>query len=271
MFIFQRWWDQRTGQVLEHERQRAIQLRETLTRLGPAYIKIGQALSTRPDLVSPIYLEELSKLQDQLPPFSNQVAFQFIQEELGQPPDQIYAELTAEPIAAASLGQVYKGRLKTGEVVAVKVQRPGLAESITLDIYILRGLAGFAQRAFKSIRSDLVAILDEFAYRLFDEMDYNQEGRNAERFGELYSYLPDIYVPKIYWAYTNRRVLTMEWITGTKLTRPEVIQSQGIDARYLVEVGGAVLAAAIVAAWVFPRRSPSGQFAGNAGWQAGLS
>ena len=237
VFIFNRRWDRQTGQTAKNERRRAVQLRQTLTQLGPAYIKIGQALSTRPDLVSPTYLEELSKLQDQLPPFSNQLAYQFIEEELGELPNAIYAELTPEPIAAASLGQVYKGKLKTGESVAVKVQRPGLAESITLDIYILRGLAGWAQKIFKTIRSDLVAILDEFACSLFEEMDYNQEGRNAERFANLYGHLPDIYVPQIYWRYTNRRVLTMEWITGIKLTRPELIQAQGIDARYLIEIG----------------------------------
>uniref|UniRef100_B8HPK6 ABC-1 domain protein n=1 Tax=Cyanothece sp. (strain PCC 7425 / ATCC 29141) TaxID=395961 RepID=B8HPK6_CYAP4 len=236
-FIFSRWWDQWTGQENKHQLQRAVQLRETLTLLGPAYIKIGQALSTRPDLLSRPYLEELTKLQDQLPPFANELAFQFIEEELGAPPGQLYAELTAQPIAAASLGQVYKGKLPTGETVAVKVQRPGLAESITLDIYILRGLAGWAQRRFKRIRSDLVGILDEFAGRLFEEMDYTQEGRNAERFATLYSYMPDIYVPKIYWQYTNRRVLTMEWVTGTKLNQPESIQSQGTDARYLIDVG----------------------------------
>lgn len=235
--LFNRWWDKLTGQTKARQRQRAIQLRETLTRLGPAYIKVGQALSTRPDLLSSIYLEEMAKLQDQLPAFPNEVAFQFIEEELGAPPASLYAELTDNPIAAASLGQVYRGRLKTGEEVAVKVQRPGLAESITLDIFILRGLAFWIQRLLRSIRSDLVAILDEFADRLFDEMDYTQEGKNAERFARLYGYLPDVYVPRIYWQYTNHRVLTMEWVTGTKLNQPQLIQAQGIDPRYLVNVG----------------------------------
>jgi len=236
-FMIGRWWERRRGQTEAQQQRRAIRLRQILTHLGPAYIKIGQALSTRPDLVPPMYLEELAKLQDQLPPFSNQLAYQFIEEELGQPPTMLFAELSPDPIAAASLGQVYKGKLFTGETVAVKVQRPGLAEAITLDVHILRGLAAWAQKTFKTIRSDLVAILDEFAGRLFEEMDYTHEGHNAERFAKLYGRLPDIYVPKIYWDYTRRRVLTMEWITGTKLTRPEGIQAQGIDARYLIEVG----------------------------------
>jgi predicted unusual protein kinase regulating ubiquinone biosynthesis (AarF/ABC1/UbiB family) len=236
-FATRLWWDRVTGKSVEHQQQQAIHLREMLTNLGPAFIKIGQALSTRPDLVPPVYLEELTKLQDQLPPFPNEVAFQFIREELGKTPDQIYAELSPMPIAAASLGQVYKGKLKTGETVAVKVQRPGLAQSIALDMFILRRLAGWAMRNIKQIRSNLVAIADELATRIFEEMDYTHEGHNAERFEELYGMLPEIYVPKIYWEYTGRRVLTMEWITGTKLTQLDAIREQGIDATHIIDVG----------------------------------
>ncbi|PMB47420.1 hypothetical protein CEN40_08755 [Fischerella thermalis CCMEE 5205] len=236
-FALGMWWDSKRGIVVKNDRRRAIQLRQILTKLGPAYIKIGQALSTRPDLVPPTYLEELTQLQDKLPPFPNEIAYQFIQEELGAPPQEIYTELSPEPIAAASLGQVYKGKLSTGEEVAVKVQRPDLRERITIDLYILRRLAGWAQKNFKRIRSDLVGILDELGDRIFEEMDYIHEGENAERFYQLYGHLKDVYVPKIYWEYTNRRVLTMEWIEGTKLTNTEEIKAEGIDARYLIEVG----------------------------------
>lgn len=236
-FVLGVWWDKRTNRLTENQPWRAVQIREILTTLGPAYIKIGQALSTRPDLVPPAYLEELTRLQDQLPPFPNEVAFRFIEEELGARPEQIYAELSPMPIAAASLGQVYKGKLKSGEEVAVKVQRPGLAERITLDLYILRGLAAWAMKSVRRVRSDLVGIMDEFGTRIFEEMDYTQEGHNAERFAQLYGKLPDIYVPRIYWDYTNRRVLTMEWINGTKLIHPAEIREQGVDAAYLVEMG----------------------------------
>ncbi len=236
-FAFGLWSDSKRGIVVKNDRRRATQLRVLLTQLGPAYIKIGQALSTRPDLVPPVYLEELTKLQDQLPPFPNEIAYQFIKEELGAPPEDVYAELSAQPIAAASLGQVYKGKLKTGEEVAVKVQRPDLREGITIDLYILRNLAAWVQKKVKRVRSDLVGILDELGDRIFEEMDYIHEGENAERFFELYGHIKDIYVPKIYWEYTNRRVLTMEWINGTKLTQTEEISAQGIDARYLIEVG----------------------------------
>jgi len=236
-FALRIWWDKIRKRVRQNERLRAVQMREILTKLGPTYIKIGQALSTRPDLVPATYLEELAFLQDQLPPFPNEVAYHFIEDELGKPPQEIYAYLSPEPVAAASLGQVYKGKLKTGEDVAVKVQRPDLIGDISLDVYIMRSLAGWAQNNFKAIRSDLIAIIDEFAGRIFEEMDYSQEGRNAELFAEFYGYLPEIYIPSIYWEYTGRRVLTMEWITGTKLTNVPAIQAQGIDATHLVEVG----------------------------------
>ncbi len=230
-------WDRWWGKSPKTSRKRAIQLRELLTQLGPTYIKVGQALSTRPDLVPPVYLEELTTLQDQLPSFPNEVAYQFIEEELGAEATEIYAELSEKPIAAASLGQVYKGTLKTGEKVAVKVQRPDLVRRITLDIYIMRSLSLWAKHNIKQIRSDLVAITDELAARIFEEMNYIQEGQNAEKFKQLYGHLPEIYVPKIYWPYTGRRVLTMEWIEGTKLTNIRAIQAQGIDATHLVEVG----------------------------------
>lgn len=228
----------RQGSVSETtQRKQAIRLRKLLTDLGPAYIKIGQALSTRPDLIPPIYLDELTRLQDALPPFPNEVAFRYIEEELGAAPSEIYAELSANPVAAASLGQVYKGRLKTGETVAVKVQRPGLAQRITMDLYILRQIAQWATNNISRIRSDLVGIMDEFGARIFEEMDYTHEGANAVRFAELYGHLKDIYVPKIYGEYTARRVLTMEWIDGTKLTQLEKLERQGIDATHLIDVG----------------------------------
>ena len=210
------WWDSITGNTIPKQKKRARQLIRILTKLGPAYIKIGQALSTRPDVVPPTYLEELTTLQDKIPSFPNEVAFRFIEEELGQPPEAIYAELSPQPIAAASLGQVYKGRLKTGEEVAVKVQRPGLNRRISLDIYIMRLLAGFVQDRVKQVRSDLRAIIDELAERIFEETNYNQEGRNADKFNEFYGYMEEIYVPKIYWEYTGKRVLTMEWTSDNR-------------------------------------------------------
>jgi predicted unusual protein kinase regulating ubiquinone biosynthesis (AarF/ABC1/UbiB family) len=238
LFALRLWWDKKTGNSKKNQGKQAIQLREMLTKLGPAFIKIGQALSTRPDLVPPLYLEELTKLQDQLPAFPNEIAYRFIEEELGDRPENIYAELSPNPVAAASLGQVYKGKLKTGENVAVKVQRPGLKDSMGLDVYILRQLALWCVTTFKNrVKSDLVGIMDEFGARIYEEMDYTQEGRNAEKFQQLYGHIKDIYVPKIYWEYTGREVLTMEWVEGTKLTKLAELRQQGIDPTYLISVG----------------------------------
>ncbi|MGD1899973.1 MAG: ABC1 kinase family protein [Phormidesmis sp.] len=230
-------WDKVTSRQKINEQKRAEGLRVMLTKLGPAYIKVGQALSTRPDLITPAAMAEMVKLQDQLPAFSNEIAMRFIEEEIGQPPEAVYAYLSESPIAAASLGQVYKGRLKTGEDVAVKVQRPGLAEQITKDIYVIRMLAVWATNNIKQIRSDLVSIVDEFGLRIFEEMDYNHEGANAERFEQLYGYLPEILVPSIYSQYTGRRVLTMEWIEGIKLTELDELARRGIDPTHVIEVG----------------------------------
>ncbi|MGB2924023.1 MAG: AarF/ABC1/UbiB kinase family protein [Limnothrix sp.] len=238
-FALHIWWDKFRGKGKDPlaQSKQADHLKNILTKLGPTYIKIGQALSTRPDLVPPVYLSELTELQDQLPTFPNEIAFQFIEEELGRHPSEVYAEISPQPIAAASLGQVYQARLKTGERVAVKVQRPDLEQRITLDVFIMRAIAGWLQKNVKQVRSDLVGITDEFASRIFEEMNYSQEGRNAELFAELYGEMEEIYVPKIYWDYTGKRVITMEWLDGIKLTNIKEIEALGIDATHLVEVG----------------------------------
>lgn len=237
IFFLQIWFDKVTNRRSQKEQRRAERLRDILTNLGPAYIKVGQALSTRPDLVPPLYLDELTRLQDQLPPFANHIAMHFIEVELGAPAAEVFAELSTDPVAAASLGQVYKGRLHSGETVAVKVQRPGLARRIAQDLYIMRQLARWATNNLAQVRSDLVGIMDEFGARIFEEMDYTHEAENAIRFADLYGGLRDIYVPSIYPEYTARRVLTMEWVSGTKLTQIDALERQNIDATYLIDVG----------------------------------
>jgi predicted unusual protein kinase regulating ubiquinone biosynthesis (AarF/ABC1/UbiB family) len=231
------WWDAKMGRSAKMAQKRAKEIKQLITKLGPAFIKIGQALSTRPDIVPPVYMNELAQLQDQLPAFPNEIAFQFIREELGADPMDIYAEISPDAIAAASLGQVYKGKLHTGEPVAIKVQRPDIAEGIALDMYILRGLSAWAKQNFKFIRSNLVGILDQFASRIFEEMDYTHEGQNAEKFAQFYSQQPGIYVPSIYWQFTAKRVLTMEWVDGVKLTELDKIKALGFDSREIIGVG----------------------------------
>ena len=223
-----------SGKSKENEVKRAIQLRNIMTSLGPAYIKLGQALSIRPDLLSPSAMNELQQLCDKVPSYDSKVAMKLLEQELGRPWQEVYAELTPEPIAAASLGQVYKGKLMTGEDVAVKVQRPGVLETVTVDLYIIRRLGVFL-RNFPEItaRADVVGLLDEWAARFFEELDYVREGNNATRFAEqIREDLPQVVVPKTYEEFTSRRVLTTQWLEGEKLS-----QSQADDVGKLVNVG----------------------------------
>ncbi|MFB2976316.1 ABC1 kinase family protein [Microseira sp. BLCC-F43] len=231
-------WDYWRQREEENKLKRAAQLREMLTHLGPTFIKVGQALSTRPDLVRKDFLEELVKLQDQLPPFDNAIAFARIEQELGRPIGQMYGEISPNPVAAASLGQVYRARLKTGEEVAVKVQRPNLRPIITLDLYLMRWAASWlAPWLPLNLGHDLTLIVDEFGTKLFEEIDYLNEGRNAEKFASNFQNDPRVKVPAIYWRYCSSRVLTLEWINGFKLTDTPAVKAAGLDTDTLIEIG----------------------------------
>ncbi|KAL6548535.1 hypothetical protein OROGR_008956 [Orobanche gracilis] len=226
-------WDLISNKIKENEVARAIELREIVTSLGPAYIKLGQALSIRPDILSPTAMTELQKLCDKVPSFPDDVAMALLEEELGQPWYHVYSELSSSPIAAASLGQVYKGRLKeNGDLVAVKVQRPFVLETVTIDLFIIRNL-GLVLRKFPQISIDVVGLVDEWAARFFEELDYVNEGENGILFAEMMRKdLPQIVVPKTYQKYTARKVLTTQWIEGEKLS-----QSTESDVGELVNVG----------------------------------
>ncbi|PRQ24524.1 putative cadmium-transporting ATPase [Rosa chinensis] len=217
---------ERSDQMFE---VRAAELRQILVELGPAYVKIAQAISSRPDLIPPSYVDELSLLQDRISPFSNEDAIKTIENELALPIDELFSEISPEPVAAASLGQVYQARLRRrGQLVAVKVQRPGVQAAISLDILILRSLAGLLRR-IRKLNTDLQAVVDEWASSLFREMDYWKEANNGIKFRQLYGGIPDVLVPKMYLEHTTRRVLVMEWVEGQKLSE--------VNDLYLVEVG----------------------------------
>jgi predicted unusual protein kinase regulating ubiquinone biosynthesis (AarF/ABC1/UbiB family) len=218
--------------------KRAEQLRRIITDLGPTYIKVGQALSTRPDLVRQDFLLELTKLQDKLPPFPTPQAFEIVQRELGKPISQAYAWVSDEPVAAASLGQVYKAQLHSGEEVAIKVQRPNLLPVLTLDLFVLRWLATLlGPKLPLNLGNNLDAIVDEFGIKLFEEIDYINEGKNAERFAGYFKDDPHVKVPSIFWAYTTNCVLTLEWIDGLKLTEIDKIKAAGLNSDELVRIG----------------------------------
>jgi predicted unusual protein kinase regulating ubiquinone biosynthesis (AarF/ABC1/UbiB family) len=228
----------KTGCRLETQWRSAARLRQTLTKLGPTFIKVGQALSTRPDLVRKDFLEELVKLQDQLPPFLTEEAFAIIRRELDQEPDEVFDQISPTPVAAASLGQVYRARLHSGEEVAVKVQRPNLLPVITLDLFLLRFVARWLGVWLPlNLGHDLTLIVDEFGCKLFEEIDYLNEGQNAEKFAYNFRNHPQVKVPKIYWRYCSQHVLTLEWINGVKLTDTQQVSALGLDSNALIRIG----------------------------------
>jgi predicted unusual protein kinase regulating ubiquinone biosynthesis (AarF/ABC1/UbiB family) len=212
--------------------KQAVWLRQSLIELGATFIKIGQALGTRADLLPLAYVKELSTLQDQVPAFPTAEAYALIEAELGQPLRECFAEIDHEPIAAASLGQVYRARLSSGEEVAVKVQRPGLTETISFDIAILYKIVKLTNRFFPRANenADWEGMLREFHSTIFEETDYVKEGRNADRFRYNFQAWRAIRVPKIYWAHTSRRVLTLEFIRGTKVTNIEGLRARRLSA-----------------------------------------
>lgn len=211
--------------------KQALWLRESLINLGPTFIKIGQALGTRADLLPLEYVQELATLQDQVPAFPTAEAFAIIESELGRSLRESYVEIDSEPIAAASLGQVYRARLHTGQEVAVKVQRPNLESTIAFDVAILFRLVKLTNRFFPKANenADWEGMLHEFHATIFEEMDYVKEGRNADRFRYNFRTWRAIRVPKIYWAQTNTRVLTLDFIRGTKVVDLEGLRAQRIS------------------------------------------
>ncbi len=230
--------DQWRGQTAQQQPRRAMQLRRLLTKLGPTFIKIGQALSTRPDLVSKDYLDELTLLQDKLPSFDNKVAFAIVETELGRPISEMYSEISEDPIAAASLGQVYRARLFSGEEVAVKVQRPHLLPTLSRDLYLIRKLSQwFGPWLPLNLGHDLSLVVDEFGSKLFEEIDYVSEAHNAEKFADNFRDDPTVKVPKIFWRYSSQHVLTLEWIEGVKLSRTECLVSRHVSPDQLIRIG----------------------------------
>ncbi|KAJ1449624.1 ABC1 family-domain-containing protein [Pelagophyceae sp. CCMP2097] len=227
-------WDAARGKVEENEVKRAAALRNTIVSLGPFFIKLGQALSIRPDILSPRAMVELQQLCDKVPSYDSALAFALIESELGKPLMEVFEAITPEPVAAASLGQVYKATLRgTGEEVAVKVQRPFVLETVSLDLYLVRQL-GLAARAFPALSSrlDIVELLDEFAGRFYAELDYVVECANGERVRRDMAGLARVKIPINYPQWTTRRVHVAEWVEGEKLS-----QSKAGDVRELVNLG----------------------------------
>lgn len=216
-------------------------LKENILRLGPTFIKIGQQFSTRVDILPQEYVDQLSELQDQVPPFPSATALSIVEEELGGSVEDIFDRFDYEPIAAASLGQVHRARLK-GQEVVLKVQRPGLKDLFDIDLKNLRVIAEYLQKVdpkSDGAKRDWVAIYDECASVLYQEIDYTKEAANSELFANNFKDLEYVKVPSIYWEYTTPQVLTMEYVPGIKINKIQALDQLGVDrkrlGRYAVE------------------------------------
>ena len=206
-----------------------------ITDLGPCYIKLGQALSTRPDLVRQDWLTELTNLQDNLPPFDHKIALKIVEKELGSPANILFDEFPNKPIASASLGQVYKAKINNNNCVAVKVQRPNLEFIIRRDIVILKLLANFLSPFLPlNIGVGIGEIIDEFGRALFEEINYEKEAKNAQKFARLFKNNPQVIIPKVEKSFSSKKVITTSWIEGVKLKdRDEIEHNKLIPSSFI--------------------------------------
>jgi len=202
---------------------------DVITDLGPCFIKLGQALSTRPDLVRQDWLTELTNLQDNLPPFEHKIALKIIEEELGAPVNELFENFPDKPIASASLGQVYKVKNKNNSFCAVKVQRPNLFFLIRRDVVILKILGSTLSPFLPlNIGVGIGEIIDEFGKALFDEIDYEKEGQNAVKFANLFRDNPNVFIPKLEKDFSSKRVITTSWIDGVKLRDRAILEENNL-------------------------------------------
>jgi ubiquinone biosynthesis protein len=200
------------------ESGRGAHLRDLLDELGPTFVKFGQLLSTRPDIVPPDIIVELRALQDDVRPFPFEQAERVIVEDLGNSIERLFLDFEREPVAAASIGQVHRATLPNGKQVAVKVQRPGAPRQIEADLALLYQAAKLVKERVHALDFiDARGLIDEFAGQIRKELDYRLEGRNAQTFHHNFAAAPHVHVPKVYWSYTRTRVLTLEWLQGTQL------------------------------------------------------
>ncbi len=221
-----------------YHRRQAQKLVDTTIGLGPTFIKIGQSLSTRVDFFPPIYTEALSQLQDRVPAFSTIEAIRIIETELGADIDTLFAQFDLVPIAAASLGQVHRAKLRTGAAVVIKVQRPGLQQLFELDFDVIGKLLWWIDRLLPKKRSiELRAIYQEFFTLLFQEINYTNEGQNADRFRENFKESKLVIAPEIYWKYTTDKVLTMSYLPGIKIDDRVKLEACGFNPKQINQLG----------------------------------
>lgn len=215
----------------------AAKLRKTLEELGPTFIKLGQVLSTRPDLLPPAYIEQMEMLQDKVPPMSYGEVVQQLERELGHP-DQVFEEFDWQPLAAASIGQVHRARLKSGERVIVKIQRPGIERLVENDLQIILTLARFSEkRSQEAKRLNITAMIEDYAKMFLRELDYAREARSTEIVYHNFAGDKRVLIPRVYWQYTTGKILTEEYIEGVRLNDLEGIKGRGWDLRQISRLG----------------------------------
>ncbi len=223
----------------ERDKKRAKWLLEQIINHGTTYIKLGQILATRADLIPLVYMKELAKLQDEVPPFDNEIAFEIIRTELGKPLTSIFSEISSTPIASASLGQVYSAKLlDTNKEIIIKVQRPDLKQTIEEDVFILKAIAKETAKYPNASRgNDYTGLLDEFLRIINEEIDYIKEGKHCDVFRSNFRGYYNVCVPKVYWQYTTRKVITLEHIHGWKVTDKEKIIDGGFNLQEITREG----------------------------------
>lgn len=223
---------------LARRRAQAVWVREMLLELGPTFIKVGQLFSTRADLFPAEYVEELSKLQDKVPAFSYEQCLEIIQQDFGKSVEDLFSSFDPVPLAAASLGQVHRAQLRSSLDVVVKIQRPGLKKLFEIDLTILKGIARYFQNHPTWGRGrDWLGIYEECCRILWLEIDYLNEGRNADTFRRNFRHFDWVKVPRVYWQYSSPRVLTLEYVPGIKISNYEAIEASGLDRKRLAQMG----------------------------------
>jgi ubiquinone biosynthesis protein len=217
---------------------RPERIRRVLEELGPTFIKFGQILSTRTDLIPYKYIQELAKLQDDVPSFSYEEVCEIVRKELGKSPNDLFVSFDSEPLAAASIGQVHRACLKNGEQVVVKVQRPAIQETIETDLEIMLHLASLMERHLEEAEvQHPTRIVAVFARSIEKEINYRLEIANVERFSRQFVEESTIYVPKVYRQFSTKRIITMEFVDGVKSSELEVLHKEGHDLRLVAERG----------------------------------
>ncbi|MGK2905589.1 MAG: ABC1 kinase family protein [Desulfuromonadales bacterium] len=213
-------------------------LRLVMEELGPTFIKLGQLLSTRPDVLGQEYIHEFSKLQDKVPAVSLEDINAQIQREMGHPAKELFAEFSKTPLAAASIAQVHRGKLKSGEEVVFKIRRPGIAKIVETDIDVLMGLAYLIEQHVPAVALyDPVGLVKEFRRNILREMNFTREGRTVDRFAVNFAGSDTVYIPKIFWEYSGEIVLTMEYVPGIKISDLEKLTAQGYDLKEIARRG----------------------------------